>query len=173
MTKEKMEGGLDIKVVEKAGVKLGKLLPGLKGKEECGRVDCFVHTSGGKGNCNRESVVYKGTCLTCRDKGKRSVYVGETSRSGYIRGRQHIEAIKDHRKHGNNAFAKHIEEEHGGRKTEFRMDIVKHLRTPLERQVSEGVEIARAKADLILNSKLDYFQPGMKRITFGDIYELG
>ena len=45
--KEKMDGGLDIKVVEKAGIKIGKVLPGLKGKEDCGREDCFVHTTGG------------------------------------------------------------------------------------------------------------------------------
>ena len=54
------------------------------------------------------------------------------------------------------------------------MDIVKYLRTPLERQVREGVEIVKVEADLILNSKLDHCQPGMRRITFGDIYdELG
>ena len=49
------------------------------------------------------------------------------------------------------------------------MDIIKCFRTPLERQVRKAVEIARAKADLILHSKLDYFQPGMRRITFRDI----
>ena len=110
--KEKMDGGLDIKVVKKAGIKIGKVLPGLKGKEDCGREDCFVHTTGGKGNCDRESVVYKGTCLTCRDEGKNSVYIGETSRSGYVRGKQHLEAIREYHRNGNNAFGKHIGEEH-------------------------------------------------------------
>ena len=53
----------------------------------------------------------------------------------------------------------------GGEETEFKMDIIKCFRTPLERQVREGVEIASATANL--NSKLDNFQPGMRRITLG------
>ena len=115
--------------------------------------------------------MYEGRCLTCKDKGKDSVYIGESSRSGYVRGRQHLEAIRDHSRNQNNAFAKHIREEHEGREANFRLDIIKYHRTPLERQIREGVEIIRAKADCILNSKLDYFQPGMRRMTFGDIYE--
>ena len=78
--KQKIEGGMDIKVVERAGVKIGKLLPGLKAKGDCGREDCLIHTTGGKGDCNRENVVYEGRCLTCKDKGKDSVYIGESSR---------------------------------------------------------------------------------------------
>ena len=96
---------------------------------------------------------------------------GESSRSGYGRGRQHLQAIRDHRRKQNNAFAKHIREEHEGRAAEFRVDIIKYHRTPLEQQIREGVEITRAKADCVLSSKLDYFQPGMRRMTFGDIYE--
>ena len=32
--KEKMEGGMDIKIAEKAGIRTGKILPGLNGKED-------------------------------------------------------------------------------------------------------------------------------------------
>ena len=130
MTFRWLAGLIDIKIVEKARVKIGKILPGLKGKEGCGREDCFIHTTGGKGDCNRENVVYKGTCLTCKDKGKTSVYIGETSRSGYVRGRQHLEAIKDYSRNGNNAFGRHIGEEHGGEETELKRDIIKCFRTP-------------------------------------------
>ena len=48
--------------------------------------------------------MYKGHCLTCEEVGKNSVYVRESSRSGYVRGKQHLEAIKDHHKHQSNAF---------------------------------------------------------------------
>ena len=41
--KGKMEGGMDIKIKEKAGVRIGKILPGLKEKEDCGGEDCFIH----------------------------------------------------------------------------------------------------------------------------------
>ena len=47
----------------------------------------------------------------------------------------------------------------------------KRNNTPLERQVREGVEIVRAEADVVLNSRLDYFQPGIRRVTFGDVYD--
>ena len=162
---------MNIKVVERAGVKMSSLLPGLKGKDDCGRDDCFIHTTGGRGKCNKENIVYKGHCLGCEDKGMSSVYIGESSRSGYVRGKQHLEAIKDHHKHQSNAFAKHIIEKHDGEKTKFRMSILRYHKTPLERQIREGVEIVRADADFILNSKLDHYQPGIRRITFGDIYD--
>ena len=167
---QKKEGGIDIKIVEKAGIKIGALLPGLRKKKGCGRDECFIHTTGGKGDCNKESVVYKGSCLKCKETGKECIYIGETSRSGYVRGKQHLEAIKNHQKHRSNAFAKHIEERHEGRETKFSMSIVKYLRTPLERQIREGVEIAREKND-IMNSKLDHFQPGIRKITFGNIFD--
>ena len=51
------------------------------------------------------------------------------------------------------------------------MSIVKYNRTPLEWQVREGLEIGRAKADYMLNSKLDHFQPGVRQVTFGDVYD--
>ena len=44
-------------------------------------------------------------------------------------------------------------------------------RTPLERQGREGVEIVRAKADYMLNSKLDHFEPGIRQVIFGDVYD--
>ena len=102
--KEKLEVGLDIKVVGKAGIKIGKILPGLKGKEDCGKEVFFIHTT--RGNCNRKSIVYKGSCLTWRDNGKKSTCIArETIRAGYVRGRQHMETITDHCRPGNYALA--------------------------------------------------------------------
>ena len=75
-----------------------------------GRTVSYIQ-QGGKGNCDRESVVYKGTCLTCRDH-RDHVYIGETSRSGYVSGKQHLEAIREYHRNG----------------TRFKMDIVKYLR---------------------------------------------
>ena len=51
------------------------------------------------------------------------------------------------------------------------MSMITYHKTPLERQVREGVEIVRAEADVVLNSRLDYFQPGIRRVTFGDVYD--
>ena len=99
------------------------------------------------------------------------MYIGESSRSGYMRGKKHLEAIRYHHKHQSNAFAKHIKEKHDGKITKFTMSMIKYPNTPLERQVREGIEIVRAGADFVLNSKLDHFQPAIRRVRFGGIYD--
>ena len=58
-----------------------------------------------------------------------------------------------------------------GRKMGVGDGVLADIIRTIERQFCEGVEIAGANVELILNSKLDYFQPRMKRITFWDIYE--
>ena len=175
-----------IKVVEKAGIKIKSLLPGLKEKEPCRRVECFIHKNGGKGKCKTENVVYEGKCMTCSSKGPtskpdkqgqikqiqrtpgtQSLYVGESSRSAYQRGMQHIAAIEQPERHKTNAFAKHIIECHKGdhEDVKFKVNVVKSFKRPLERQIYEGVAIHNAKVDLLMNSKLDHYQPAVGRVV--------
>ena len=56
-------------------------LPSLKEPTECSKGDCFTHTSRGRGNCKKEGLVYKGTCLTCLEKGLSS----EPDKEGKVR----------------------------------------------------------------------------------------
>ena len=49
-----------VKVIERAGLKLMHQLPSLKESMECGKDDCIMHTTGGRGSCRKEGVVYKG-----------------------------------------------------------------------------------------------------------------
>ena len=56
--------GWSVKVVERAGVKLQFQLPGLKEPTEYNKRDCFLHTSGGKGDSRKEGLPYKETGLT-------------------------------------------------------------------------------------------------------------
>ena len=81
--------------------------------------------------------------------------------------------MEDPHKYRNNAFSKHILEYHDGdrRGAKFKMDVICSYKKPLERQVREGVEIYRTKADVIMNSKLDHFQPGVTRIGFENILD--
>ena len=72
--------GWSVKVIERAGIKLQHQVPGLKEPESCGKDDCFIHTTGGKGDCRKEGLVYKGTCLTCEEKGPSS----EVDRDGDV-----------------------------------------------------------------------------------------
>ena len=85
--KEVERQGFKIKVVEKAGVAIKRLLQKsdpLKPRR-CEREDCPVCRTEGKGPCSRESVTYEIKC--------NSVYVGETSRSTYTRGKEHSKSL--------------------------------------------------------------------------------
>ena len=43
----------------------------------------------------------------------------------------------------------------------------------MERQIREGIEILHTidQADIVLNSKLDHYQPAIRRVTFDHILE--
>ena len=164
-----------IKVVEKAGISLKQLLPGLREKKECTNIreKCFIHKNDGIGNCRQESVVYQSTCTECKKKGVRSIYTGETCRTGFYRGKQHMEAIDDPGNHKDNGFAKHILEYHTGKKNiSFKTSIIGTFKRPMERQICEGVNIYQCKnknkCDILINSKMDFYQPAVSRVTISN-----
>ena len=85
--------------------------------------------------------------------GQKAVYWGETCRNGYKRDCEHEEGLlKEIEK---SPLWRHSRVFHGGQKKIewFCMKVEKIHRTPLVRQVSEGVEIARCQADIVMNSK--------------------
>ena len=90
----------------------------------------------------------------------------------YVRGKEHLKAIRQPTQYKNNAFGKHSIEHHNSKKNvKYRLDIVRSYRKPLERQVREGVEIFRMKPDIIMNSKLDYYKPGVRRMAFQQLFD--
>lgn len=168
------KGKITVKIVERAGKKLKSILPGLKEETNCNREDCVVHKNGGRGNCNIEGAVYRGECITCKEDERQCVYIGETGRSTYVRGKQHMTAMKNPNRQtsSSNAFAKHMIKHHNGSpRTKFRVDVVATFKKPLERQVREGIEIIRAEADELMNSKLDHYLPTVRRATFTNILD--
>ena len=104
-------------------------------------------------SCQKENVTYTITCRECGRLGQKAVYWGETCRNGYKRGCEHEEGLlKEIEK---SPLWRHSRVFHGGQKKIewFCMKVEKIHRTPLVRQVSEGVEIARCQADIVMNSK--------------------
>ena len=125
-------------------------------------------------SCNKEGVVYRGECLLCKAKGKSSIYIGESGRSAYFRGKQHLKAISKPEDHETtNAFAKHLMEHHAGENNPkpFQMSIIDTYRRPLQRQIREGIEIYRCNSEIPMNSKLNHYQPGVRRIAFTNSLE--
>ena len=195
--------GWTVKVVERAGVKLAHQVPGLKEPAGCSKEDCFIHISGGKGDCRKEGVVYKGSCLTCIEKGPssevnregevvmlaapplappplgtahtKSKYFGESHFGGYTRGQQHLAALQKPKKHQENAFVRHREDFHQGEEeaVRFRMDVVKSFNRPMDRQISEGCHILSPDADIMLNGKLDHMAPAVGRVVISTAVQSG
>ena len=69
---EERRTGVKVKIVERAGVKLQQLLPGLQEQENCEEASCFMHLTGGRGDHRKEGAVYRGDCLTCEQEGPSS-----------------------------------------------------------------------------------------------------
>ena len=97
-----------------------------------------------------ESVVYKVWCGRCEGEKKTSVYVGESGRSAWERGGDHLRAWRA--KEEGSFLWKHSVNEHGGelREEDVKMRVVSTPRKALQRQVEEEQE------GNIMNSKKGY-----------------
>ena len=189
---EEERGGMKVKVVERAGVKLNFLLPGLKEEQECKEAKCLMHLSGGQGDHSREGVVYRGDCLTCLQEGPgtypdpdregevlrapsaapgtTSSYFGESAFSMLERGGEHHTAIQHPEKHHENAFANHTNTYHRDKQVEdvkYQVRCLYTCQKAMERQISEGVEIRNGEmeVDILMNSKMDHYAPAVGRMV--------
>ena len=150
--------GFRIKIVERAGTSLRNTLPNTNpwAGAHCSRNDCTTCNQGLEElpDCTKRSLVYKSVCADCnpeaRGKGELkivkqeepSIYVGETARSIYERGKQHWEAWRSRREDSH--IYKHMELHHGGKENpNFVFKVVQYHRSALSRQVGEAVRIRR------------------------------
>ena len=182
--------GDKVKIVERAGKKLENIIAGKdpwKGKD-CGRKNCFLCSTKvltGKDlnkDCTKRNLLYEIRCLTCerrkmdriaeicgddmdkyqilKDKIKIPKYVGETSRSAYERGFEHLDKLAT--LSSNSHMLKHMISTHENEdfsEVQWGMFVLEFKRTAFERQISEAVKI-QAEAEKtetdILNSKSEY-----------------
>ena len=101
-------------------------------------------------------------CLLCQP-GEGSVYIGETSRNLYTRGREHLDKYRSTKRNKDSFIKKHQDEKHYGCEAEFRAKVTGTFSDCLSRQVSEGVHIRRSDKN-ILNSKSEWHQPALWRV---------
>ena len=183
---------MKVKVVERAGVKLSSLLPGLKEEQECEEAKCFMHLTRGKGDHSKEGVVYRGDCLTCLEEGPStypdpdregevvralapapgttSSYWGESAFSLLVRGGEHLDALQHPQQHPDNAFVNHAFYYHQDKEVDevsYKLNLMYTCDKAMERQSSEGVEIrhGEGEVDIIMNSKLDHYAPTVGRMV--------
>ena len=157
-----------IKMIERGGSTLKQLLCRSNpwATDGCGRGEqCFPckEEGGAGGNCQLEGVVYKITCQECKMRGVDSEYVGESSRTAFLRGSEHLEDLR--KKNDSSPLWKHCMEEHGGQEVKFKMRVVRGHKTPLTRQIQESVEIESSSANIVMNSKCEYNGSRIPRIV--------
>ena len=147
----------EVRVVERAGrnisQKLQKSYP--FNKDKCNSQECFVCVSGGKGNCRKENINYE---IECIREGCKYIYLGESARNSWCRGREHLRGIDKREK--DSVFVEHINEKHDGdfaydRCGGFRMNVKESHKTALDRQITEAVKIETCEKQ-ILNRRTGY-----------------
>ena len=117
-------------------------------------------------NCKKTNVGYTIQCKLCKSRGITKVYKGETARSMYLRQKEHVQQLKN--KKTNSVMFKHTMKDHENEieKVDFEMKLAGVFKTPLERIINEGVRIKERKPEELLNSKMEFFGPSVKRKTF-------
>ena len=149
--------GIRIKVVERTGRTLKSQLQTSDPfrPEVCGRLDCFVCTTTGKGNYQTEGITYKIGCggEPCTKRGK---YKGESAANAYTRGLRHIKDLAT-RDAKHSPLWRHCLTEHGGEMQTFHMSVTGTYRNdPMLRQISEAVQINNTDLDEIMNDRSEW-----------------
>ena len=158
-----------VKVVEKYGQQVQSILttPDPWGSERCGRVDCLPCTTtqeGDKTHCRSSNVVYQTKCNLCKELGKTTCYIGETSRTLYEREAEHTRDLWGEKDMSH--MHEHIKGTHpdqaGARTLQqaaplFEIKPIKRHPTALSRQLHEAIQIKRAgETGEALNNREEY-----------------
>jgi hypothetical protein len=164
VAKSEAEPGLKFRIVERGGVTVKRQVQSSNptGQLGCQSGDCPA-CQGGRGqggNCRRSNVQYKFTCNLCPENDKH-VYIGETARNLYTRGREHMANFGARNRES--FIRNHQTDKHHGMDADFSATVMESFRDSLSRQVSEGVHIRRSP-DTVLNSKSEWHQPALWRV---------
>ena len=149
-------------------------------REGCKRKECVMcDQAPSKGKCWESNVCYKITCNRTPCVGSEVIptYVGETSRSYFTRGAQHMALYRG--KKESSFLWKHTQERHGGviGVKDYSMGPIARCKDPMTRILTEAVYIQSNEADVktqSLNSKIEYYGAEYVRPSFSkgpaDIY---
>jgi hypothetical protein len=148
--------GFRMKVVERTGRTLKSQLQTSNPfrPDVCGRGDCFVCTTSGKGNCTSESITYRINCLG--EGCSRRAYKGETASNGYTRGVEHLNNLASHNV-DNSPLWRHCLAEHIGVVQPFEMSITGSYRNDaMLRQITEAVQINNTDRHELMNDRTEW-----------------
>ena len=112
------------------------------------------------GSCRKSNVVYEYACQLCPED-RQAVYIGETVRNLYTRGREHSRNYE--RRESESFQRRHQQEKHSGIEPDFKTKVVYSFKDCLSRQVAEEVCIRRWQTTL-LNTNAVWHQPSLWRV---------
>ena len=164
--------GTSVKVVERPGPPIFR---GLSKNEpfprtSCGRPSCPLTSTdrGCREDCSSEGILYVASCQKCEGnpEAKNNIYIGESSRTLWVRANQHISDFnKMHRVNGNSDNTTSfmwdhwtsVHSNHGNPEIEkeFNFKILSKHKDPFDRQVTEAMRIEKALDSNILLDKTD------------------
>ena len=184
-----------IKIIERAGTKLQDLITRSdpwKGSD-CHRPNCLpcltkIKTEKYKNqDCHKRSIVYETRCLTCQEQEHNRIdnleieesekreqklrtklykYIGETSRSGFERGWEHLNDLAQLKPTSH--MLKHIlltHPEQDMSEVQFGMRTTRTCMSSFERQIYESVSIQKERQEhFVLNSRTEYNRCSLPRI---------
>ena len=123
-------------------------------------LDCQACTGGGGGPCRKSNVLYEFSCQQCPTD-KPAVYVGETARNLYTRGREHFQNYQ--RRQPDSFMIKHQQDRYAGAEEEYKAKVICSFNDCLSRQIAEGVQIRRCEKE-VLNTKAEWHQPALWKV---------
>ena len=163
--------GYKVKIVERAGQPLKRILHKSNPweGEDCGRDNCLLcisqsGTDEKPHSCKKRNVVYQTTCRQCKSDGREATYFGESSRSAFERGSEHLDSYASLRVDSH--MLKHNLLVHGDlQNVEFEMKILKEHQSAIQRQVHEAVVTHYYKGKCLMNSKSEFSRCRIPRLT--------
>ena len=163
--------GFKIKVVEKAGTRLVRMLQKnnpFKRRTCRDAQRCMVCKGNEGGACRESGVTYKINCLGggVDEAGEKCAgfYQGETDRNGFSRGCEHDNDLNERR--DGSALWKHCVEKHQSVQQNFEMVITDRSRNDAtKRQILEAVRIQRANTELLINGRSEWNSNRVPRLT--------
>ena len=171
--------GYNIRIAEMTGMPLSRLLPSTNpwGPSDCGREDCPVCSQEDEKpqSCKTRNILYESSCRICQVDGQQSgrmnnkvgdnrgVYVGESSRSMYEHGKEHVKDGKDRPEDSHQWKQWALEHPDLDGDPQFRFKIVATFSDPLTRQLAEAVRIEKRGPE-ILNSKSEFSRCRVPRL---------
>ena len=160
-----------VRIIERGGRKIKDIL-GRKdpwAPKTCARLDCMICMSTAIRRKGLPLLAFKKMfvmslrCDRCKSRNVTANYYGESSRTPYLRGREHLQGQL--KANEDNPLAKHDMVHHGGVLGPYSMKVIRKHKAPLARQLHESTEIEMSTASIIMNSKGEYNGARVPRIT--------